>query len=240
MSLSDGNGLMGPDGMNLDQHGVPHESFYSHIPVATNMPGNMMGGMSQGPLQPGFAGSTPGPNSKLSPPVPQTSRMQQPMRRPLPQDMVNAHYTRGPPGSQPPQPPQPQPPQSAQPPPQQQQQQQQWDMARQRANAGAGPGPMGPATGTRNGEVYKAKVTGRAQIILDINTELLRQAVSNPKQSQIYAECMKRVQANISHLYALNDSRNSANMPVSPPILTAPPGIPSLQNMYAHLEATFN
>lgn len=217
---------MGPDGMSLDAHGVPQDNFYSHIPVATNMPGSMMGGMSPGMLQPGFVGSKPGPNSKQSPPGHQNPRMQQAMRGPLPQDMVNAHYGRGPPGSQPPQPPQ-----------QQQQPPQQWDISRQRGGAGAGPGPMGLS---RNAEVYKAKVTGRAQILLDINTELLRQAVSNPKQSQIYAECMKRVQTNISHLYVLNDSRTSPNMPISPPILTAPPGIPSLQNMYAHLEATFN
>lgn len=212
--------------MNIDPRGIPQGQYYQHMPPTGNIPpGNMMRAPPPGVLQPGFAGSKPSAKTKQSPPGPTTPRMQQAMRRPHPQEISAAQFSRAPMNAQ-----QRQAQQAAQ------QQQQMWsqaELARQR------PPPMAPQPLPMSSDIYRAKMTGRAQIILDINTELLRQALTNPKQSQIYVECMKRVQTNIAHLYTLNDQRASPIMMVPPPILTAPPGIPSLQSMYASLEATF-
>lgn len=61
------------------------------------------------------------------------------------------------------------------------------------------------------------------------------------KPSQEYIECMRRLQANLAYLATIADraKKSSGVIPAAPAILTPPPNLPSLNEMYAKLNELF-
>jgi len=71
-------------------------------------------------------------------------------------------------------------------------------------------------------------------------TDPLKQTGSKPP-SQEYAECMRRLQANLSYLAAIADAKKKAAgaLPPGPAILYPPPHLPQVQELYKKLNALF-
>ncbi|KAJ9401067.1 hypothetical protein DTO282F9_2015 [Paecilomyces variotii] len=61
------------------------------------------------------------------------------------------------------------------------------------------------------------------------------------KPSQEYIDCMRRLQANLAYLASITDKAKKAAgvLPSAPAIMTPPPSLPSLNNMYAQLAELF-
>ncbi|KAL1859922.1 hypothetical protein Plec18170_001869 [Paecilomyces lecythidis] len=61
------------------------------------------------------------------------------------------------------------------------------------------------------------------------------------KPSQEYIDCMRRLQANLAYLASIADKAKKAAgvLPSAPAIMTPPPSLPSLSNMYAKLNELF-
>ncbi|KAL1966199.1 hypothetical protein VTN77DRAFT_4751 [Rasamsonia byssochlamydoides] len=61
------------------------------------------------------------------------------------------------------------------------------------------------------------------------------------KPSQEYIECMRRLQANLAYLATIADraKKSGGVLPAAPAILTPPPSLPSLNEMYAKLNELF-
>jgi hypothetical protein len=59
--------------------------------------------------------------------------------------------------------------------------------------------------------------------------------------SQEYAECMRRLQANLSYLAAIADAKKKANgaLPPAPAIMIPPPHLPQLTEVYKKLQVLF-
>ncbi|KAH0839262.1 hypothetical protein AYO21_09326 [Fonsecaea monophora] len=59
--------------------------------------------------------------------------------------------------------------------------------------------------------------------------------------SQEYAECMRRLQANLSYLAAIADAKKKANgaLPSGPAIMIPPPHLPQVNELYKRLNALF-
>lgn len=87
----------------------------------------------------------------------------------------------------------------------------------------------------------------RVALILDINLELLRHAMSVHKddrepanQEQSYLNCMKRLQCNLAYLASLADKTKALpQAPQCPQILTPPPEVASLAEPYRKLQSLF-
>ncbi|KAJ9601914.1 hypothetical protein H2200_013584 [Cladophialophora chaetospira] len=59
--------------------------------------------------------------------------------------------------------------------------------------------------------------------------------------SQEYADCMRRLQANLSYLAAIADAKKKANgaLPAGPAIMIAPPHLPQVTDLYKKLNSLF-
>lgn len=59
--------------------------------------------------------------------------------------------------------------------------------------------------------------------------------------SQEYAECMRRLQANLSYLAAIADAKKKANgaLPAGPAIMIPPPNLPQIVDLYKKLNTLF-
>jgi hypothetical protein len=59
--------------------------------------------------------------------------------------------------------------------------------------------------------------------------------------SQEYAECMRRLQANLSYLAAIADAKKKANgaLPAGPAIMIPPPHLPQVTELYKKLNSLF-
>lgn len=73
------------------------------------------------------------------------------------------------------------------------------------------------------------------------NTNDASKAPTNTKPSQEYIECMRRLQANLAYLATIADrAKKSGGVPPSAPaIMTPPPSLPSMNEMYAKLNELF-
>ncbi|RPA92440.1 hypothetical protein L873DRAFT_1709977, partial [Choiromyces venosus 120613-1] len=93
----------------------------------------------------------------------------------------------------------------------------------------------------------------RVTLILQINTELLRETINlqangkgtggeeNKTPDKGYIECMRRLQCNLAYLAAIADRSHkpASQIPPSPTILLAPPGMPVLERMYKDLQGLY-
>lgn len=70
-----------------------------------------------------------------------------------------------------------------------------------------------------------------------------KQAANDPskKPSQEYVDCMRRLQANLAYLATIADrSKKPGNVvPPGPQILTPPPNVPGMEELYARLNELF-
>jgi hypothetical protein len=116
---------------------------------------------------------------------------------------------------------------------------------------------------------FAAREKARVTALLDINSALLQEVVnlqaagkagpaSNPdtnsptseqvdaskanqKPSPEYIECMRRLQANLAYLATIADRAKKAGgvVPQTPAIMTPPPNLPALNDLYAKLNELF-
>jgi hypothetical protein len=117
---------------------------------------------------------------------------------------------------------------------------------------------------------FAAREKARVAALLDINSALLQEVVnlqaagkagpaSNPdtnspaseqpdaskanqKPSPEYIECMRRLQANLAYLATIADRAKKAGgvVPQTPAIMTPPPNLPAVNELYARLNELFS
>ncbi|EXJ67619.1 uncharacterized protein A1O5_08965 [Cladophialophora psammophila CBS 110553] len=86
--------------------------------------------------------------------------------------------------------------------------------------------------------------TDPANVITNSPGEPPKSAGGTPQSkppSQEYAECMRRLQANLSYLAAIADAKKKANgaLPSGPAIMIPPPNLPQVIELYKKLNALF-